>query len=252
MIRRLFVPDVHFPSHDPTAWGLMLQAAGDFKPHEVVILGDFFDCYSVSRYDKHPQKMFLDLQEELAVGVTAIERIINYLKPQKLWFLEGNHENRVSRYLANNAPLLLNAVKEPRELFGLPSSAAYIPYGQGGWINFDGLYAMHGFVTGKNAASKALDRYGRSVIYGHTHQLQEAHKQVLDGPTLRAFNCGWLGSFEKAAEDYVPDIASWTHGFATGLFPKSGKWTVNLHTILDGEVVVNGKTYTPVRDKKSR
>lgn len=252
MIRRLFIPDCHFPSHDATAWSLMLQAAQDFKPHEVVILGDFFDCYCVSRYDKHPQKMFLDLKEELEVGVIAIERVMNLLKPQKLWFLEGNHEVRVSKYIQLNAPLLMGAVTEARELFGLPKSAAYIPYGINGWVNFDGLYAMHGYVTGKNAGAKCLDRYGRSVIFGHTHNLSESHKSILDGPTIRAFNCGWLGSFEKAAGDYVSDIASWTHGFATGLFQKSGKWTVNLHTILDREVTVNGKTYGPKYDKKSR
>lgn len=252
MVKRLFIPDVHLPNHDPIAWSLMLQVAQDFKPDEVVILGDFFDCYSVSRYDKHPSKMYLDLEEELSVGVTAIERLLVLLKPKKLYFLEGNHEKRVSDYLKNNAPLLVGTMREPRELFGLPSKAAYIPYGIGGFINFDGLYAMHGFVTGKNTPAKSLDRYGRSVIYGHTHQLGEAHKQILDGPTIRAFNCGWLGSMEKAADDYVKDIASWTHGFATGVFPKSGNWSVNLHTIIDYQVNVNGVAYAPKRTKESR
>lgn len=252
MIRRLFVPDVHFPFQNATAWRLMLQVAQDFKPQEIVILGDFFDCYSVSRYDKNPKKMYLDLQEELAVGVTAIGRLYDLLKPKKLYFLEGNHEARVNTYLKNNAPLMLGSASEPRELFGLPSSAIYIPYGLGGWINFDGLYAMHGYITGKNTPAKSLDRYGRSVIYGHTHCLGESHKQVLDGPTIRAFNCGWLGDVDKAAEDYVSDITAWTHGFATGLFPKGGKWTVNLHTILDNQVTVNEKTYLPIYDKKSR
>lgn len=252
MIRRLFVPDCHFPAHDASAWRLMLQVAQDFKPHEVVILGDFFDCYSVSRYDKHPKKMYLDLQEELETGVVAIKRLLELLKPQKLWFLEGNHEKRVSDYLKNNAPLIMGAADKPRQLFGLPEKAYYVSYGMGGWVNFDGLYAMHGYVAGKNTPAKSLDRYGRSVIYGHTHQLGESHKQILDGPTIRAFNCGWLGDMEKAADDYVDDIASWTHGFATGLFPKSGKWSVQLHSIFDHQVTVNNKTYTPKFDKNSR
>ncbi len=252
MVKRLFIPDVHLPNHDSAAWRIMLLAAKDFKPDEVVILGDFFDCYSVSRYDKHPSKMYLDLEEELHTGITAVERLLNLLKPKKLYFLEGNHEKRVSDYLKNNAPLLVGTMKEPKELFGLPPKCIYVPYGIGGYINFDGLYAMHGFVTGKNTPAKSLDRYGRSVIYGHTHQLGEAHKQILDGPTIRAFNCGWLGDMEKAADDYVKDIASWTHGFATGIFPKSGKWTINLHTIIDYEVTVSGKTYGSSVQGKSR
>jgi UDP-2,3-diacylglucosamine pyrophosphatase LpxH len=251
MIKRLFIPDVHFPSHDATAYGLMFQVAQDFKPDEIVILGDFFDCYSVSRYDKHPKKMFLELRDELELGIKALEKISGVLKPRKIWFLEGNHEARVRKYLANNAPLLLGNFQTPQDVFELPKNTTYVPYGQDGFIDFDGLYAMHGVITGKNPAMKALERYGRSVIFGHTHRLQEAHKKVLDGPVLRAFNCGWLGDIREAAE-YVQDTADWTQGFATGFFPKSGNWTITLHTILNREVTVNGKHYSRSPDKSSR
>ncbi len=251
MVKRLFIPDLHAPFHDASAWSILLNVGKDFKPDEVVILGDFFDCYSVSKYDKHPQKMYADLEQELLSGKEELARLVRLLKPKKIFYCLGNHEWRLERFIASTAGVMYSTCKSIPEILELPKNCITKPYGQNGWFNFDGLYVMHGYVTGKTPAMKALERYGRSVLFGHTHRIQEAHKKILNGPTIRAYNCGWLGDMEKAAE-YIQDTADWSHGFATGLFPKSGNWTINLHTIIDYQVVVNGKHYTPKYSKQSR
>lgn len=252
MQRILFVPDCHHkPGHRTVFFNLMLDVARDFKPHQIYVLGDFWDCYSVSRYDKHPQKMFLDLEEELVTGKDAFRKILE-LKAQKVFFLEGNHEARVATYMRNNAPALLTKAKTPQEVFEIPSRIPYLPYGTENFLNLDGLFIHHGTVLGKTPAMKALDKFGKSVLFGHSHRLQEAHKTLLDGSEIHGYNIGWLGDTEEVAGEYISDVADWTHGFALGWFPKSGKWNVNLVRLDGYEAIVMGKQYDRSHGRATR
>lgn len=84
MIRKLFFPDVHFPYEDKAAFGAAMEYARWFRPHHVYILGDWFDCYSVSQYAKNPDKLAHALEEEFVTGIEAIRAISKELKPQKM------------------------------------------------------------------------------------------------------------------------------------------------------------------------
>lgn len=108
MVRRLIIPDCHWPDVDVAAYRVMLDAAKDYKPHEVVILGDWFDVYCLSRFDKNPEKVARDLEEEIASGIDAIHELMDLLKPKHLWFLCGNHSYRITKYVQAHAPLSIN------------------------------------------------------------------------------------------------------------------------------------------------
>jgi hypothetical protein len=45
----LVIPDTHRPYHDPAAFAVALEVAREIRPHRVVIIGDWQDCYSASR-----------------------------------------------------------------------------------------------------------------------------------------------------------------------------------------------------------
>lgn len=242
MVRRLFVPDCHWPNIDINAYRLMLEVAVDFKPHEIIILGDWQDCYSVSRYDKHPQKMFLQLEEELVRGNEALTKMMLLLKPRHLFFIEGNHEARIQKYLQNFAPLLLTSIKKPEELLELPRNCTYLPYGQKNFLKLaPDFVACHGTLCGQTPAKRMLEKLGKSVIFGHTHKFQLHTRTTMDRENT-AYNIGWLGNVDEAAE-YIADVADWSHGFATGVFSKSGHWAINMHHIKNKQVIANNKQY---------
>lgn len=50
---------VHGIYVDHKAWNILLQIINDIKPQRVVINGDFMDCYSISKFDKDPQRDFI-------------------------------------------------------------------------------------------------------------------------------------------------------------------------------------------------
>jgi predicted phosphodiesterase len=237
LIRRLFIPDCHFPTVDYAAYGAMLAAAQDFKPHEIVILGDFFDMYPVSQYAKNPERMVVALEEDLVSGIDALRKMFLILRPQKIWFLLGNHEHRLSRYLQESAPIVKALFPSFHELFELPKNCEVIPYGK--FLEFEDLCVCHGIVCGNYCAYKMLAKLRKNVLFGHTHKLQMACQTTMDG-VIRAYSCGWLGEMDSIDYSNFPE---YQHGFATGHFSKSGKWDVQLHAIQGDQLVANGRHY---------
>jgi predicted phosphodiesterase len=247
VIKRLFIPDTHAPFHDQRAYRAMLAMAQDFKPHEIVYLGDFHDTYCVSSYSKNPDKMVSALDEEFAPGIELMQKTEDLLRPSKSYYLLGNHEDRLDRYIRESAPIVRRLFRPWRDLLALPKKMDLVPYNE--FLQFDDLYIHHGISVGKHCTHKMLDKLGANVLFGHTHKLQSACKTVL-GRVIRSYSCGWLGDAREIEYQQEPDYQL---GFATGLFPKSGKWDIQLHAIQsDYTVTALGKTYEPLKLKSGR
>lgn len=245
MRRILFVPDVHAKYHNQRAYRAMLSFALDFKPTVICILGDFQDCYSVSSFGKDPEKNEADISVELAPGIELLNKTLDLLKPQQSFYLLGNHEHRLQRYINDQAPVVRRMFPSLKEMFGIPSKMNMIPYGD--FVKFDDLAVCHGISIGRHCTSKMLDKLGVNVLHGHTHKLQMSCKTIMDR-TIRAYSCGWLGDIGQIEYDQFPDYQL---GFGSGYFPKSGKWDVNLHAIQNDYTVTGlGKTFEPIALKK--
>jgi predicted phosphodiesterase len=239
-VRRLFIPDTHTPFHDQRAFDLMLDVASDFKPNEVVYLGDFFDCYSVSDYSKDPRQNFKFLSQEIEPGIGLMAEVEKRSRASAYMFLEGNHENRIKRYLDTFAPVL-GDIGSPRELLKIPKNYRYLPYGQTNYYRMPGLVATHGTVTTKHSTASMVEKLGCSVIHGHTHRMQSTVIKKLDGIEHRGYSCGWLGDCLKAAE-YVKDVPNYTLGFALGTWVAKNFWVELVH-IVDYSCVAYGSYY---------
>jgi predicted phosphodiesterase len=239
LIRRLFIPDCHFGFADERAWRVALDVATQLKPHETVILGDFFDCYSVSRHDKDPLKNYGLLKQELARGQEALREIQRATKGAKLVFLEGNHENRIPRFINAYADKLAG-ILETRDILGLPKNCLFIPYGQGGFYRMGKLLATHGTIFNRHVAAGMIAKYGHSVVFGHTHRVQHAVSKNINGEVFEGFNIGWLGDPVKAA-DYIKDVPDASHCLGVSYHKKNGGFFFETHMIKDYSCVLNGK-----------
>lgn len=242
LFRRLFVPDTHAPFHDKRAFDLMLRVVRDFKPDEIVILGDFFDCYSVSFFDKEPQKTFKLLKDEIDLARQPLNALVSASKCRRFVFLAGNHEHRITRYINTYSGLLSNHLSE-RAVLDIPKSWIYLPYGQDGHYKMGNWVATHGSATTKHVASTMLNKYGTNVIFGHVHRIQHHITSNFHGEVLQSLTPGWLGNMKRAAE-YIKGVADWCHGFAVGYFDSKGFGHITSIPIIKYTCVFNGKRYS--------
>jgi len=241
----LLIPDTHRPFHDRKAYNLMLQVAVDLKPKELVILGDYADFYSVSSHAKDPRLPHL-LEDEVLDVTDGLSEIDVLLPTTKKFYIEGNHEFRLERYLCDKAPALFGVTSiEYLFEFNRRPLWTFIPYGpsQRHRVGGSKLIARHEPLasSAKATASKALC----SMVYGHIHRIEESHIVGLEGTNHVVFSVGWLGNAQHKVFEYVKTHHQWQHGFGlvwtepkTGLF-----YHQKIHILENYSCLVNGKLY---------
>lgn len=246
--RALIIPDVHRPFHHQRAYDLMMEVGAFFDPHEIVLLGDYADCYSISSHEKHP-KVFNLLEDELVDVLAGLSELDQVFKKQKKVFLLANHCARLERYLINKAPALFG-VTSIESLFEFKKRpnwkvVPYIPSQRYQILNSK-LYARHEPLapTPKGTAKEA----GCSIVYGHVHKIERGHNNMLDGTDHIAFCPGWLG--DKKQENvfnYVKKHHQWQLGFSVVYIDiDSGMFYPEIVHILEHD---NGKVSACVHGK---
>lgn len=241
LYRRVFWPDTHTPFHDPKAVAVAIEIAADFQPHELVFQGDFQDCYCVSQYSQDPEKNFMLLRDELKEGKRLMHEIVKKVKPKSVVFLEGNHENRIPRYIATYGTRLAGMLTT-REILGIPDTWNYLPYGQKGHYRMGNWLATHGTICGKHVAAAMVQKYGCNVLFAHVHKIQRYQTTNFAGEHMTGLTNGWLGDRVHAAE-YVKDVAGWCHGLGLGVWRRDGKGDIQAVSIEDYKAIAFGKEF---------
>lgn len=239
----MIIPDTHAIYHNKLSWKLVSAVVEDREPDLVVDLGDHFDCYPVSQHRKDPARR-AHLTDEIK-GAQELLRTFDYVK--RKYFVEGNHEWRLARYLMDFAPevyeLLLD--RTDNDLFGLKKMGwAVTPYMQS--ITIGKLNATHDLdKAGENAVADAMASFMDNVIIGHTHLLRYVVKGTAFGVPHLGASFGWLGDVEKI--DYrhaVKARRDYVQGFGTfRLDPETGYSWVTPVPIFGNTCCVEGKVY---------
>lgn len=212
--RLLIVPDTHCPYEDKRAWKLLLKAARKFKPHTIVHQGDLADMYTVSSHSKDPARA-----TQLKTERDAVRKLrgqLDRLGAKRKIFIEGNHEDRLRRYLEEKAP----------ELFDLFDTDSLFQLRENGWeftpykdhAKVGKLFLTHDTGnSGKYTTARALDAFQHSVAIGHHHTIQVAVEGDATGKYRIGAQFGWLGDVKQV--DYMHRIKAarnWSLGFGIG------------------------------------
>jgi predicted phosphodiesterase len=242
LLRVLFIPDTHVPYHDKRAWKLLLKFARKWKPDVIVFLGDFADCYYVSKFPKDPKRKGSFDDEVAAVNVELSE--VEAIGAKRVVFIEGNHCHRVAVYIQQNAKAL-DAFVSIEKAFKLKER---------GWIHvkyrdhyrLGRVYLTHDVnATGRNAAHRVLDTYQHSAITGHTHRMIYVVEADGLGTPILSAQFGWLGDITKV--DYAHKITatkSYVLGFGMGyLEEQTGLLFASPVPIVDYRCMVEGQIY---------
>jgi hypothetical protein len=171
----ILLGDAHVPFHDPANLAAALgviRAQRRIRLDMVILIGDIFDFYAVSKYDKNPLRRNL-LQDELIVAAEVLGQITEAAGDATKVFVRGNHEQRLEDYIWRHAPALagLPQLQIPA-LLGLESAGwQYEPFYYP--VN-DKFVVRHGdTVAGASGATakKELDDALISGASGHVHRL---------------------------------------------------------------------------------
>lgn len=230
----LIMNDLQIPFQDKPVLDLVLDFARVHQPYGVILNGDVTDCYAISDYNKNP----LDkpgLQREIDQSRRLLEALAKVSRER--WWLGGNHEDRLRRYLWKNPEFAdLDDLRFP-SLFHLGDSGfQWKPYGQGKMLGK--LLVTHGFMVHKHSGESArghFDRLGTSVLIGHTHRLGAYYRTNVRGAHVAYEN----GCLCKLTPEYAqhPD---WQQGFSVVHVDDNGFFSVQQVPILGRKTIMYG------------
>lgn len=242
--RILVCPDVHAPYHSKEAFDCFLRVARGWRPHGCVVVGDFADFCEVSSHPKDPKRR-IPFSREVA-GVNAALDQLDKALGKNCWgvYLQGNHETRLERFVADKAPVLDGVVKTWDELLRLNERGwEVIPYKQS--LEVGELRITHDVGrAGVNSARASLLDTGANILFGHTHRLIAHYQGQLYGNPHVGMTCGWLG--DPLAIDYRHRDSvrrDSIHGFATVHMLDNGVFWAQAIPIINGKAVVDGVLY---------
>ncbi len=244
----LALPDVHVPYHHHPSWACALDVARRWRPDGCVQLGDFSSFDSVSAYPIDPKRI-LPYPDEVAGSNAALDELDAALKAggcvrENKWILEGNHETRLSRYIAAHAPVLAGAIDWQHELRLDQRGWKTLPYKES--LAFGELRISHDFGrAGVNAARQSLLDVGTNVLFGHTHRGQVVYQGQQSGKRHVGCTAGWLGdpeAIDYRHRDLVRRDSQ--HGLAVLHFLASGEFWLQFVPIVGGRCVIDGVIYS--------
>ena len=243
----LIVPDLHVPFEDKKAVKLMYKVAKDLKKlKQIVLLGDVLDFYSVSSHLKSPQISDI-LENEIDAGYNFLAKMRNKFLDVEIKFIEGNHENRLTRYINKNSPDLTGLLKTEDLLDLEYLDIEWIPYGPEQLtqiLDIDDLCARHEpYSMSVNYMRQTAMKVHKSLMFGHTHQAAYRSIRNAMGKRVKVWSCGHLVQEKHPCFNYYRSSKPWEKGFCI-VHKTKNEWFVDQITISDDyEVIYNGKSY---------
>jgi predicted phosphodiesterase len=235
------VSDIHLPYEDHKATQAFLSFLKDHKIDELVLNGDILDLASMSSHGDAGAKALMD---EVAYANDWLDDLRNIVGSKcKLHYVEGNHEQRMERYIAQNAANLDGVTDLPTLLRLKQRRIGWTPYGEVHFIS-PKLGVTHGIFCGQHFAKQHLDRYGTSLVVGHTHRAQVHTLSVAGEAADSARGCFGLGTLVDVSRvPYIKGPTGWTNGFGVFYVLPDGTFTAYPVMMTKRRFVWGGKIY---------
>lgn len=241
----LVVGDMHLPFVHKPSFDLLLRVIEETKPDVVVQIGDLLDGRALSRHVRQlserglaaetasAKSLFREL--DAACVIAGVKRKVITL---------GNHDSYMTRYVGTIAPELedYGGLQDPIDVVGVRkcgwetcSHGNYIKLGKIGFTHDVGMHST-------NSVTQAAQKFGGSVVFGHTHGASVFYTGSLDGDRRVAMNVGWLGDPEYT--HYMPSHHKanlWVHGLGHIRIFEDGLFWANFAPIINNSVCIEGK-----------
>jgi predicted phosphodiesterase len=239
------IGDVHAPYHSIAALTAAISSLKKAKIELLVIAGDLWDFYGLSRFLKDPEKR--RFSEELNIGIQIMEMLQKELKC-KIIFKPGNHDDRLMHYIWQKMGEIeqLADLEEIKQLslesmVRKRSPKLDIEFAKTKQIvKANDLNIVHGhefassIMSPVNIARGLYLRAKASTICFHHHRSSEHTEMSING---KITTCWSVGSLCELHPEYMP-INSWNHGFAIiDLFEDGETFEVQNKRIFQGKIL---------------
>lgn len=222
--------DAHVPFHDLSAIHAAIETIHFLKPDNLIILGDWYDCYQISKFTKNPTRA-MEFQADLDAGAELLSAAGRHVRNKK--FQSGNHEDRIRKWSWDHPETASLKALAPTELFKLDELGfEYYPYDTP--VPFSPFFTLtHGNIVRKFAgytAKAMLEMYNTSGYSGHTHRAGMFHRTT---PGLGKQTWAEGGCLCNLEPEYL-HVADWQQGFGL-IYSEGSRHYVHLVPVTDGQ-----------------
>lgn len=237
--------DIHCPYHSMEALTAAIKYCKKEKVDLVLLGGDFWDFYGLSRYLKDPKKR--KIGEEIRTGIELLTVLQKELKC-KIIYLYGNHCQRLQHFLWQKWGEIeqLADLEEIKEITLENIVKRRAPnlniefVGDKRIIKANDLNVVHGhefassIMSPVNIARGLYLRAKANTICGHHHRSSEHTEMNINGKIVTTWSVGALCELHP---EYMP-INSWNHGFCIISLDADGEsFKIHNKRIYKGEVL---------------
>lgn len=183
--------DIHLGIHDKTAIIGALTYLKKEKIENIILNGDILDSTAISKHPKNSQTPKYLFEIELAK--TFLTSVQSDFPNAKIYFKVGNHEDRLQKYIMENAEQLDGLVNLSSLLEFEKRNIQFVESLQFTIVN--NVHVFHGHeirVSGLNAAKKLFDRTVHTSVMGHVHKIGHFVKKGTDEIYRDTFTTGCL------------------------------------------------------------
>jgi hypothetical protein len=260
--RVVILPDIHSPAHhNPLMWAIE-KFLSRYRPHVLILVGDLADIFALSRHPKGLRTVS-NAQMEFDVTRRLTDRLIEASGAAFVIIINGNHEDRIYRFMQDMAPQLGSLVhpytKEPLSFhsqlgYKADDNVMFI-YGteerggfEGGLLLNNDLGVHHGIMVRPKPGFSPLgdmDRWMRSIMHGHTHRFGFVARDIRPNKEypsgiMRGLELGCLANMDHSFMAYAKQMwPNWHYGFGAGL-------------VHNGIPHVQPVPISPVKDERGR
>jgi hypothetical protein len=236
---RVIANDVHGSMMDRPAVDAFLADLRRWNPDEIVLNGDIVECggfLAAHHTLGYVAQTSYSYQDDIAAANWFLDEVQKAAPKAEIHYLEGNHEDRVERWVVDQTMRhqrdseFLRELIAPNALLKLEQrginfyrrSVEYVPGLPPGWIKLGKIFFVHELSGSKNAARDSVTRTAGNVVYAHTHR-EDSASVVLPGVGLvKAWNPGCLCQRQPLWRHSDP--TGWSHGYAVQIVAKSGEF----------------------------
>lgn len=206
--------DIHIPFQDDAAVRSFIKYCKEKQPEVVVLNGDVLDMFMLSRFTKGEGRNPL---EEMMMCQGFLDSLRKAVPNADIYYVIGNHENRLEKYVLNKAPELASLIED---VFTIIKTSDYKVRGCASVTFNDNFVCKHGTYIGNKSGLSAIKEMENSYMSGATGHVHR-------GIVYRARKAGrkfvWIetGCLCSLNPEYCV-LPNWCQGFATVEF-KNGK-----------------------------
>ncbi len=234
----LWMSDIHIPNQNNKAIELAIQDGLKEKVNCIILGGDIMDNTPFTSHDAPPPS-----PDDVRDYFEMTQQFLAYLRSKfpkiHIVWIEGNHDQWLSRWLMKKAPILFN---DP--YYHLPQRLDLKKYNidfyeQEVILKMGKLSASHGHTIVRgvfapvNAARGVFMRTKSNYIVGHVHTSSSHHETNIKGEQIGCFSVGCLCELSPS---YDPHNTKHNLGYAIIKVEKNGDFVVHNKTIINGKV----------------